>query len=60
MGRRQVAEVSMDGAVTEGSLASHHCLQAQRKEVRGPRLTVAPPQSLPLLQFPEPRQRENA
>ena len=34
-GRRQVAEVSTDGAVTEGSLASHHCLQAQRKEVRG-------------------------
>ena len=34
-GRRQVAEVSTDGAVTEGSLASHHCLQTQRKEVRG-------------------------
>lgn len=30
-----MAEVSTDGAVTEGSLASHHCLQAQRKEVRG-------------------------
>ena len=34
-GRRQVAEVSIDGAVIEGSLASHHRLQAQRKEGRG-------------------------
>lgn len=34
-GRRQVAEVSIDGAVTEGSLASHHCQEAQRKELRG-------------------------
>ena len=33
-GRRQVAEVSIDGAVTEGSLASHHCQEAQRKELR--------------------------
>ena len=37
-----MAEVSMDGAVTEGSLASHHCLQAQRKEVRGPVVPGSP------------------
>ena len=35
-GKEAVAEVSVDGAVTKEPLVSHHHLQAQRKEVRGP------------------------
>ena len=30
-----MAEVSIDGALTKEALASHHQLQAQKKEVRG-------------------------
>ena len=47
-----MAEVSMDGAVTEGSLASHHCLQAQRKEVRGPVVPGSPTPGSPLTPAP--------
>lgn len=46
--------------VTKEPLASHHRVQAQRKEVRGQWLTVAPAQTLPRLQLPEPSQREGA
>nr|XP_033715132.1 spermatogenesis-associated protein 31E1-like [Tursiops truncatus] len=59
-GRRQVAEVPINGTVTKEPLASHHRVQAQRKEVRGQWLTVAPAQTLPRLQLPEPSQREGA
>ena len=38
-GRRQGAEVPIDGAMAKEPLASNHHLQAQREEVRGP---VAP------------------
>ena len=38
-GKEAVAEVSVEGAVTKEPLASHHHLQAQRKEVRGPVLS---------------------
>ena len=34
-----MAEVSVDSAVTKEPLASHHQLQAQMKEVRGPVLS---------------------
>ena len=44
-GRRQVAEVSMDGAVTKEPLASHHNYRP-----RGRKLGVSP-----LLQLSEPR-----
>lgn len=53
-----MAEAPINGAVTKEPLASHHRVQAQRKEVRGQWLMVAPAQTLPLLQLPEPRQRE--
>ena len=48
-----MAEVSVDSAVTKEPLASHHQLQAQMKEVRGPVLSGgSTPESLPT---PAPR-----
>ena len=50
-GRRQGAEVPTDGTETKEPLASHHHLQAQRKEVRGP---VAPGGPSPVLVSMQP------
>ena len=47
-GRRQGAEVPTDGTETKEPLASHHHLQAQRKEVRGPVAPGGPSPESPL------------
>ena len=47
-GRRQGAEVPTDGTETKEPLASHHHLQAQRKEVRGPVAPGGPTSESPL------------
>ena len=52
-GRRQGAEVPIDGAMTKEPLASNYHLQAQRKAVRGPVAPGGPtPESSPT---PAPR-----
>ena len=58
--RRQVAEVSIDGAVTKSPWHPTTIYRPRGKKLEARWFLVAPPQGLPLLQLPEPRQRENA
>ena len=51
--------MSIDGAVTKSLWCPTAIYRPRGKKLGAPWLLVAPPQNLPLLQVPEPRQREN-